>query len=550
MPRVADNDGTTPGSRIHPPVGSSVGAMSVWTRWLVAATGAVFVIGIVVATATPGPLLTVDDIAYLAMGRTVAGEGAAPMPPQSPYGVLYPLLLAPGWLVGLEGDGMIGYARTLNAAAGALTVPALYAFLRRLPVGIDERRAVVAATVGSLLPAALLTSSIVWTERLLALLVVVALVALARALESTTVRSALTAIGAAAALYAAHPRLGPAAVVVIGVAAAAIRRPTWRPNAAAAALGATGLVAVEWVRRAVASATFDDSGTYDALDLASRRGVDEIVPMLQHGLGALTYLVLAATGIAAWGIVVLARTGRTGWPTLAVGAVVLAIAAWFLTGVPRADKWLHGRYIEVLAPVLVAVGLALLHRLRWRLGAGLLIGLPMLAGVVAAWNGPGDTWASARSPVMMLGVEVAGAPYGADVFEPGAAASVAVVVGVVAWGLSRWRVEAAGGLLAVACVWGAHSGLETLDQLHEFTAAGEIDERLDADLDVGGLQVDIATVSANLTNALAWEVGFDRTTIELTPETTHVLMRPGATPPVGASLVAEFSLGTLWALDS
>ncbi len=44
----------------------------------------VFGVGVVIATATPGPLLTADDLAYLGMARTLAGDGAAPMAPQPP----------------------------------------------------------------------------------------------------------------------------------------------------------------------------------------------------------------------------------------------------------------------------------------------------------------------------------------------------------------------------------------------------------------------------------------------------------------------------------
>jgi hypothetical protein len=271
--------------------------------------------------------------------------------------------------------------------------------------------------------------------------------------------------------------------------------------------------------------------------------------MLQHGLGALTYVVLAGTGLAMWGIVVLARSRTNGWSVLAVGFGVLVVAAWFLTGIPRADKWLHGRYIEVMAPVFVAVGVASLHQLRGRGAALLLVGAPALGGIVAAWNGPGDTWASARSPVMMLGVEVGGAPYGNDIFEPGAAAAVAVVVGLAAWGLCRWRIEAAGLLLVLACLWGAHSGLETLDQLHESTASGEVNERLNPSLNIGELFVDTGRVSSSLTNALVWNVGFDRSVITRTPKTTHALLGLDTSPPEGSRLVAQFSQGTLWELD-
>lgn len=523
--------------------------MSACSRWLVVITGAVFLVGLVVAHATPGPLLTIDDIAYLAMGRTVAGEGGAPMAAQPPYGSLYPVLLAPGWLLGLTGDGMITYARVVNALLGAATMPALYTLLRRLFSEMTERRALIAATVSTVLPAALLTSSIVWTERLLALLIVLALVALTYTFNATTSRAAWTAAGLAVLMFAAHPRLGVAAVTVIAVAVW-LTRPQGRGTVARLAIAATvGLWSVEWLRRSLAYATFDNSGTYDVTDLASRRGPGEAVQMLQHGLGALTYMVLAGTGLAAWGSVVLARSKPNGWPALAVGAAVLAVAAWFLTGIPRADKWLHGRYIEVMAPVLVAVGISHLHQLRARSAAMLLIGVPALGGVVAAWNGPGNTWATARSPVMMLGVEVGGAPYGNDIFEPGTAAAVAIVVGLSAWVLARWRIEAAGLLLVATCAWGAHSGLETLDQLYEHTASAEADDRIDLNLEVGELYVDVASVSANLANALTWHIGFDRSVTETSPQTTHMLLASAATPPGGSVLVAEFSQGTLWELE-
>ena len=549
MPRVEAHDGSTGDSCIHLRFGPNVEPMSAWTRWLVGATSAVFVSGLVVALAPPGPLLTIDDIAYLAMGRTIAGEGGAPMPAQSPYGPLYPLLLAPGWLLGLEGDGMIAFARLVNALAGAATVPALASFLRRLFPEIDPRRVLVAALVGALLPAALLTASIVWTERLLSLLIVLVMVALFDALEAPSGRSALAATAAAVLLFAAHPRLGVSAVVVIAVSGWAVRGRGMAVMSAVVASGAVGLGCVEWFRRSLATATFDDPGIYGPLDLASRRGLGEGVQMLQLGLGALTYVVLAGTGLALWGIVVLARSRPKGWSVLAVGLGALVVAAWFLTGVPRADKWLHGRYVEVMAPMFVAVGVAQLHRLSRRGAALLLVGVPSLAGIVAAWNGPGDTWASARSPVMMLGVEVGGAPYGSDIFEPGAAAAVAIAVGLAAWALCRWRIEAAGLLLVGASLWGVHSGLETLRQLHEFTVSGEVDEGLDPSTDISELFVDVGGVSASLTNALVWEVGFDRSVTEQTPRTTHVLLAPDATPPLGATLVIEFRQGTLWELN-
>ena len=52
--------------------------------WMAISMSFVFVVGLIVATATPGPLLTADDLAYFGLSWTMAGEGAVPMPAQPP----------------------------------------------------------------------------------------------------------------------------------------------------------------------------------------------------------------------------------------------------------------------------------------------------------------------------------------------------------------------------------------------------------------------------------------------------------------------------------
>ena len=119
---------------------------------MVVLTAAVFAAGLIVATATPGPLLAADDLASFGLAWTMAGEGAAPMPPQAPYGVLYPTTLVPGWLLGLDDSGMLLWARMVNALCGALMVPVLTAFLQRLD-GVRPVPAIAAATAGAMMPA-------------------------------------------------------------------------------------------------------------------------------------------------------------------------------------------------------------------------------------------------------------------------------------------------------------------------------------------------------------------------------------------------------------
>ena len=515
---------------------------------MVVSTVAVFAAGLIVATATPGPLLTADDLASFGLAWTMAGEGAAPMPPQAPYGLLYPATLVPGWLLGLNDGGMLLWARTVNALCGALMVPVLTAFLQRLD-GVRPVPAIAAATAGAMMPAFLLTGSITWSERLSVLLVACAALVTARSWDERSGLDGFLAVVTAAAMFAAHPRLGPPALVLIVVVAVALRRLGWARVVGLLGAGVAALWLVEWTRAAVAKAAFGSDGTYDAADLASRRGLGLVPEMAQLGVGALSYLVIAGTGIAVWGVVRLGEHRPVGWSVLLLGVAVLAITSWFITGVLRADKWFHGRYIEVMAPVVLAVGLANLHRLRLRAAAVVLVGVPVLAGVYAAWNGPGNNWLGARSPVMMLGAEVSGAPYGSLIFEPGAAAFVAILAGLIVWGVARWRgSEIAACVFVALSLWGAHSGDRALDNLFPGTAMGEVDAGFPVEEKIGELWVDTSTVSPNLTNALAWRVGFDVTTLTFDDNTTHVLIPTDAEPPAGAELVAEFSQGSLWRL--
>lgn len=521
--------------------------MQVTRRVVGAVTALWFGVGVAVATATPGPLLFADDVAYLSMARTLAGEGSAALPPQPPYGFLYPILLAPGWLMGFDEGQMLTYARVVNAAAGALLVPVLYVIVRRV-WSTERLPALLAAMAGASLPALWLTGTIVWTERLLALLVACTFLAVVRLVSRRTADRALQATVVAVALFATHPRMGPTAVVVIVTAALITRRAVpVRVGILGAGFAALGLT--EWVRRAIADATFGSSGTYDAADLASRRGFGDVPDMAQHAVGATSYLILAGTGILLIGLVMTARKPIIGPALVGMLAATAAVAAWFLTGVPRADAWLHGRYVEVFAPLLVALGLVSLKRVAWRPAVALLVVAPIVAGIVGAWVGPGNNWNTPRSPVMMLGVEVSGAPFGANIFEPGAAASVSLLTGLALWWL--WRIGKpviASCVLAVVVAVGVASGLESLDQLYDGNISGRTAGAFDDPDAIGELFVDAQRVSPNLIAALAWEVGFDDTTKSISAATTHMLLPPDGVAPQGSTIVLEFDHGTVWAV--
>ena len=180
-------------------------------RTLAAVTAIHAAVGSWVAMSTPGPLLVSDDLAYLGMARTLAGQGAAPLAVQPPYGVLYPALLAPGWALGLNEPSMLIWARILNGLLGAALLPVLYLVIRRL-TGASGRWSLVAAVVGASLPAHMSTASIVWTERLLPLLVALSVLCLIRFVDRPSLGRAIAVAGVSAALFAGHPRLGACAL--------------------------------------------------------------------------------------------------------------------------------------------------------------------------------------------------------------------------------------------------------------------------------------------------------------------------------------------------
>jgi len=488
-----------------------------------------------------GPLLAIDDLAYLSMGRTLAGGGASPLSAQPPYGPLYPALLAPGWFVGLDEPQMIVFAQVINALLGAALLPVLYVLVRRL-THASLGQALGAAAIGASLPAAILTGSIVWTERLLPLLVAVAFLLLLRLRDRPSVRRGLEVALVAAALYAAHPRTIVVAFVVIvagmWVLAAARDRTVlivlW-------VTGHAGLVLAEVARRALASSTFGSAATYDGADLASRRGLDDLPEMAVHAKGTVAYLVLATAGFAVLGAIVLLRRPRTAALYGAMVVATVVVAGWFLTGVGRADAYLHGRYIEVLAPLLVALGVIGAQRLPWRVSASVITVTVIGAGLYGAWAGPGNNWSVSRTPVMMLGTEVTGAPFGANVFQPRAAAALSLVAGMLVLAAARrgpWGAPIVAGVLVTVAVM---SGTQAIDSLRENSTVGEVQVVM-ADVVVEELFIDAERVSSTLAGAMAWEVGFDRTSTQRSIDMTHLLLPVAATPPAGSTLVAEIGV--------
>ena len=200
----------------------------------------------------------------------------------------------------------------------------------------------------------------------------------------------------------------------------------------------------------------------------------------------------------------------------------------------------------MLAPLLVALGVIGARQLPWRTCALAITGPLVVAGLYGAWAGPGDNWAGSRTPVMMLGTEVSGAPFGGSIFQPGAAAAAGLVAGLLIVAAARrrvWATTSVAGLLIAAAVV---SGVQAIDSLRDNSTVGQVQVAL-ADVDVERLVVD-GRVSSTMLGAVAWEVGLDRTSRERSSDTTHLLLPPDAVAPSSAVVIAELAGAMLWEL--
>ena len=99
--------------------------LSPYRRVVAVVTALHAMVGVAVAVTRPGPLLSRDDVANLAISRWVATGDATVLPEQPPYGFLLPVLSAPAWWLGLDVDGAHTWTRVVNAGLGAATIPVL-----------------------------------------------------------------------------------------------------------------------------------------------------------------------------------------------------------------------------------------------------------------------------------------------------------------------------------------------------------------------------------------------------------------------------------------
>lgn len=350
-----------------------------WTirNRLLAGTFVLFAVRLILSAIRSGPVLVADEIGYLTNAR-VLGGGLAGQLEQAPfYRGGYSLLIAP--LLKVASDPTVAYhlVLVLNAALAAAVFPLLYLLLTRYG-GVERGLALWAALAGAAYPALTVLSQAAMSENALFPLVVVWLIAfgglLASAERGRQVAWAAGLGAATGALWAVHNRMIVAvAIAVAGLIWLAARR---RLRPAAAAVGLAVIAAAFLGVHLLDSYLIDHNYAGSAPDELSER-MDDLFQLgglrtaAANLFGQAWYLLVATFGLAAaavWDFFQRRRAPEAERPApvlgvlLALTALLLAVSASAFPERTRPDMLIYGRYTEVVAPALIAFGLAALSR--------------------------------------------------------------------------------------------------------------------------------------------------------------------------------------------
>lgn len=346
---------------------------------LIAGTSVLFAARLLLSLTRTGPVLVADEIGYLDNARALAGGVAGQLEIAPFYRGGYSLLLAPIVDLGASPSFTYHLILVLNALLAASVLPLLYLLLARFG-GIEPRLAFWAALVGSVYPALTVLSQVAMSENALFPLVCLWLIAFAGLAAKAGSRGELAwGIGLAAAsggLWAVHNRMIVAVLIAVLALVWLAARRRLRASTLLAALVVLGLFlfGTHLLDDFVARHNYGGSAPDELSErVEALGGLSAWGTALGDLVGQTWYLIVATFGLAVAPAVELARRvrrqGRDGvLPTsilgglLALTALLLVISAFAFPEWTRPDMLTYGRYVEVVAPALVAVGFVILAR--------------------------------------------------------------------------------------------------------------------------------------------------------------------------------------------
>jgi hypothetical protein len=378
----------------------------------------------------------VDEVAYLTNARVLAGGTPGALLDTPFYRGGYSLVLAPLMTVLDDPVAVYHLALAINVMLAASLFPLLYLLLTRC-FGVASDAAVACAFAGAAYPSLTVTSGATMSENLLLPLTVVWLLAFGALLDGANERArAAAAVGfgaCAAALWAAHGRM----IVAVGLSGLALvalvlrrRIGAWAAAGGLACLAVGGVAATLFNDHLIdvnyGGRNFDEAGSR----LSGLDNLDGVLTVAGNLVGQTWYLLVATLGLALF--VPLQRAWRG--PVLALlglaAVALIAVSAGSFAQIERPDMLIYGRYVEVVAPPLVALGLAALLKLPGGTRVAPLVGavLALTAVVAGLRHGLDTTGAPSFWNVQSL-------PLRAQLLGAPSLVAAGVAVAVVIWAL-------------------------------------------------------------------------------------------------------------------
>ena len=369
------------------------------SRLLIGGTVALFLVRLALSLIRTGPVLVADEIGYLTNARVLDGGLPGQLELAPFYRGGYSLLIAPLLELGASPTLTYHLVLALNAALAASVFPLLYLLLTRF-AGVRPELAIWAALAGAIYPALTVLSQAAMSENALYPLVCLWLIAFAGLLREHRGGSDLAwaaALGASTgALWAVHNRMVVAVLLALaGLVWMTLRR---RLRPAGLVLG-LAIVALAFLGvHLLDSYLIDHNYAGSAPDELSER-MDEILrfgglrTVLANLVGQTWYLLVATFGLAAAAAADFARRrSPLVGVLLALTILLLLVSAAAFPERTRPDMLIYGRYAEVVAPALIAFGLAALPQVAgaWRRLAWPLVGFGALTWLVVAIRATAD----------------------------------------------------------------------------------------------------------------------------------------------------------------
>jgi hypothetical protein len=441
---------------------------------LIAGTLILFLARLLLSLVRSGPVLVADEIGYLTNARVLAGGVAGQLDMAPFYRGGYSLLLWPFLKLSSDPELVYHLALVLNAALAASVFPLLYVLLTRF-AGVAPRVAIWAAFAGALYPALTVLSQVTMSENALFPLVCVWLIAFGGLLEEREGRARLAWAGglgaATAALWIVHNRMLTALVLTVAAVIWLGLRRRLQPLEvvtvlAVVAVGVLGTHLLDnWLIDQNYGGRADSETSQRVGDLLGQHGLRTALANLA---GQTWYLLVSTFGLAAvvfaGAIAPLRRSGRAADPlppviplALVLTGLLLLISAAAFPERTRPDMLVYGRYAEIVTPVLVAFGIAMLARAEvaprlFRPLAGFSL-LTLLIVLIRA---------TADEPDAVNRWNVSGLPFVTGTLGPAILIGAALVAVAGAWLLwwvaarhRAWLGPAAVALFAPIIVYGA-----------------------------------------------------------------------------------------------